>query len=79
MRALRYMPVPGGYKGSVPLCERGLRTLLIEHGRPLEHHTDYRTEGVDQWHLPNRHTAPPMGARSAESAATSSPIGNTTA
>ncbi len=45
--------ITGGWAAK-ELCERGLRTLMIERGRPLEHRTDYITEGVDQWDMPNR-------------------------
>ncbi len=34
------------------LCERGLKTLVIERGRKLEHGADY-TDSLQPWELPN--------------------------
>jgi choline dehydrogenase-like flavoprotein len=34
------------------LCERGLKTLIIERGRKVEHGADY-TDGLQPWDLPN--------------------------
>lgn len=34
------------------LCEQGLKTLVIERGRKLEHGTSY-TDGLQPWDLPN--------------------------
>lgn len=34
------------------LCERGLKTLVIERGRKIEHRTDY-TDWMQPWDLPN--------------------------
>ncbi|MES2898228.1 MAG: GMC family oxidoreductase [Pseudomonadota bacterium] len=45
--------ITGGWAAK-ELCERGLRTLMVERGRPVEHRTDYITEGVDLWDMPNR-------------------------
>ncbi|WP_219933246.1 GMC family oxidoreductase N-terminal domain-containing protein [Massilia glaciei] len=45
--------ITGGWAAK-ELCERGLRTLMVERGRPVEHRTDYVTEGVDAWNMPNR-------------------------
>ena len=36
------------------LCERGLRTLVIERGRHVEHGKDYVTEWLDPWELAYR-------------------------
>ncbi|MEO0422961.1 MAG: GMC family oxidoreductase [Pseudomonadota bacterium] len=36
------------------LCERGLKTLLVERGRVVEHRRDYPGEGVPPWSLPER-------------------------
>lgn len=45
--------ITGGWAAK-ELCERGLRTLMVERGRPVEHRTDYIGEGVDPWKMPNR-------------------------
>ena len=45
--------ITGGWAAK-ELCERGLRTLMVERGRPVEHRTDYITEGVEPWNMPNR-------------------------
>ena len=34
--------------------EKGMKTLLIERGRHVEHMEDYPTEGTPSWELPNR-------------------------
>ena len=36
------------------LCERGLKTLMIERGRVVEHRKDYIGEGVAPWDMPMR-------------------------
>lgn len=36
------------------LCEKGLKTLVLERGRPVEHAIDYVTEHKQPWELPNR-------------------------
>jgi choline dehydrogenase-like flavoprotein len=45
--------ITGGWAAK-ELCERGLRTLMVERGRPVEHRTDYIGEGIDPWKMPNR-------------------------
>lgn len=45
--------ITGGWAAK-ELCERGLSTLMVERGRPVEHRTDYIGEGVDPWKMPNR-------------------------
>ncbi|WP_158769061.1 GMC oxidoreductase [Paraglaciecola sp. L1A13] len=35
-------------------CERGLKTLMIERGRVIEHRKDYIGEGVPPWEMPMR-------------------------
>ena len=45
--------ITGGWAAK-ELCERGLRTLMVERGRPVEHRKDYSGEGVDPWNMPNR-------------------------
>ncbi|GFE82452.1 GMC family oxidoreductase [Steroidobacter agaridevorans] len=39
------------------LCERGLKTLVIERGRKLEHRTSY-TDWMQPWQLPNANLMP---------------------
>lgn len=45
--------ITGGWAAK-ELTERGLRTLMVERGRPVEHRSDYIGEGVDPWKMPNR-------------------------
>jgi choline dehydrogenase-like flavoprotein len=45
--------ITGGWAAK-ELCERGLRTLMVERGRPVEHRSDYIGDGVDPWKMPNR-------------------------
>ncbi|SFV11407.1 GMC oxidoreductase [Pseudoduganella namucuonensis] len=45
--------ITGGWAAK-ELCERGLRTLMVERGRPVEHRADYSGEGVEPWRMPNR-------------------------
>jgi choline dehydrogenase-like flavoprotein len=45
--------ITGGWAAK-ELTERGLRTLMVERGRPVEHRSDYVGEGVDPWKMPNR-------------------------
>ena len=46
------------------LCEKGLRTLVLERGRMVEHAVDYVTEHKQPWELPHRGRVPPGVARS---------------
>jgi choline dehydrogenase-like flavoprotein len=45
--------ITGGWAAK-ELTERGLRTLMVERGRPVEHRSDYIGEGVDPWKMPHR-------------------------
>ncbi|MFT7559191.1 MAG: choline dehydrogenase-like flavoprotein [Flavobacteriales bacterium] len=36
------------------LCEKGLKVLMVERGRPVKHKTDYISEGKAPWELENR-------------------------
>lgn len=36
------------------LCEKGLKTLVLERGRNVEHIKDYPTANLHPWQLPNR-------------------------
>jgi len=35
------------------LCEKGLKTLLLDRGRNVEHVKDYDTANLERWQLPN--------------------------
>ena len=41
------------------LCENGLKTLVLERGRHVEHGRDYITEHKPPWQLPHRGRVPP--------------------
>ena len=41
------------------LCENGLKTLVLERGRLVEHGRDYITEHKQPWELPHRGRVPP--------------------
>ncbi len=45
--------ITGGWAAK-ELCERGLKTLMVERGRPVEHRKDYIGEGKRPWDLPHR-------------------------
>ena len=45
--------ITGGWAAK-ELTEKGLKTLMVERGRPVEHRTDYIGEGKDPWAMPNR-------------------------
>lgn len=45
--------ITGGWAAK-ELCEKGLRTLLIERGRHIEHGKDYVTEWLEPWDLAHR-------------------------
>ena len=45
--------ITGGWAAK-ELTERGLKTLMVERGRPVEHRRDYIGEGKDPWVMPNR-------------------------
>jgi len=44
------------------LCEKGLKTLVLERGRMVEHRSDYITEHKHPWELPHRGRVPPAEA-----------------
>ena len=35
------------------LCEKGLKTLVLERGRNIEHNKDYPTTNLAPWELPH--------------------------
>lgn len=50
--------ISGGWAAK-ELSENGLKTLVLERGRKIEHIKDYHTATMDTWDLPNRGTTPP--------------------
>lgn len=40
------------------LCEKGLKTLVLERGRNVEHIKDYTTAFTNKWEFPHRNTLP---------------------
>lgn len=45
--------ISGGWSAK-ELCEKGLKTLVLERGRPVEHIKDYPTANLSRWELPHR-------------------------
>jgi len=45
--------ISGGWAAK-ELCELGLKTLVLERGRPIEHGKDYITEHMPPWQTPFR-------------------------
>jgi choline dehydrogenase-like flavoprotein len=45
--------ISGGWAAK-ELCEKGLKTLVLEKGRMVKHVTDYPTANLDPWEFPNR-------------------------
>jgi len=45
--------ISGGWAAK-ELSELGLKTLVLERGKNVEHVTDYKTANLDPWDLPNR-------------------------
>lgn len=45
--------ISGGWAAK-ELCEKGMKTLVLERGRPVEHITDYPTANLSRWELPHR-------------------------
>ncbi len=44
--------ISGGWAAK-ELCEKGLKTLVLERGRNIKHVTDYHTANLDPWELEN--------------------------
>jgi len=44
--------ISGGWAAK-ELCENGLKTLVLERGRMIEHIKDYHTANLDPWDMPN--------------------------
>lgn len=49
--------ISGGWAAK-ELSENGLKTLVLERGRKVEHIKDYHTATLDTWNLPNRGRTP---------------------
>lgn len=49
--------ISGGWAAK-ELSEKGLKTLVLERGRKVEHIKDYQTATMDTWDLPNRGRTP---------------------
>ena len=47
--------ISGGWAAK-ELCEKGLKTLVLERGRNVEHIKDYPTANLIPWELPHRGT-----------------------
>ena len=45
--------ISGGWAAK-ELCENGLKTLVLERGRMVNHITDYSTANMDDWDFPHR-------------------------
>ncbi|HJS53670.1 MAG TPA: GMC family oxidoreductase [Chitinophagaceae bacterium] len=45
--------ISGGWAAK-ELCEKGLKTILLERGRDVQHVKDYPTADLDPWDIPNR-------------------------
>jgi choline dehydrogenase-like flavoprotein len=45
--------ISGGWAAK-ELCEAGLKTLVLERGRNVEHIRDYPTAALNPWDFPNR-------------------------
>jgi choline dehydrogenase-like flavoprotein len=49
--------ISGGFAAK-ELCEKGLKTLVLERGRDVKHVVDYPTASLDSWELPNGDNVP---------------------
>lgn len=49
--------ISGGWAAK-ELCEKGLKTLVLERGRQVEHLKDYPTMTADPWDMPHRNQIP---------------------
>ena len=49
--------ISGGWAAK-ELCEKGLKTLVLERGRMVKHIEDYETANMDDWDFPLRGELP---------------------
>ena len=49
--------ISGGWAAK-ELCEKGLKTLVLERGRNINHITDYKTANLDPWDMENGYQQP---------------------
>lgn len=49
--------ISGGWAAK-ELCDRGLKTLVLERGRPVKHRKDYPTDTKEIWEFENRGRLP---------------------
>jgi len=49
--------ISGGWAAK-EFCEKGLKTLVLERGRMVEHSKDYPTTNLSIWELPHRNVLP---------------------
>lgn len=49
--------ISGGWAAK-ELCEKGLKTLVLEKGRMVKHVVDYDTANLDDWDLPHNNRVP---------------------
>ncbi|MBW3466479.1 GMC oxidoreductase [Arthrospiribacter ruber] len=49
--------ISGGWAAK-ELCEKGLKTLVLERGRDVQHLKDYPTMNSHPWEMPHRNTVP---------------------
>lgn len=49
--------ISGGWAAK-ELCEKGLKTLVLERGRDVKHGTDYPTANLNPWEFPHRGQVP---------------------
>ncbi|MEZ4903960.1 MAG: hypothetical protein R2822_20535 [Spirosomataceae bacterium] len=50
--------ISGGWAAK-ELCEKGLRTLVLERGREIRHVTDYTTAMTNPWEFTHHNRLPP--------------------
>jgi len=49
--------ISGGWAAK-ELCEKGLKTLVLERGKDVEHIKDYSTANLHPWDFPHRGNMP---------------------
>lgn len=57
--------ISGGWAAK-ELCENGLKTLILDRGRMVNHITDYPTANMDTWDFPNNGELPPEEVKKQE-------------